>query len=88
MYMVGAASFLSLRGSCLSHQRHHPKTKTESTKRHRKYPDTPDEYHLKNDHETLPPNQPFNNHANQLTAGGEAQQKSSLCSVKQENVEE
>ena len=33
MYMVGAASFLSLCGSCLSHQSHHPNTKTESTKR-------------------------------------------------------
>ena len=93
MYMVGAASFLSFCGSLFSHQRHHPDTKTESTKRHRKYPDTSDEYHLKNDHETLPPDQPFNNDGNQLhesspTAGAEAQQKSpSLCSVKQiENV--
>ncbi|RVW48696.1 Protein NRT1/ PTR family 5.4 [Vitis vinifera] len=74
------------------HQRHHPDAKTESTKRHRKYPDTSDEYHLKNDHQTLPPDQPFNNDGNQLpesspTAGAEAQQKSpSLCSVKQENV--
>eukprot|EP00261_Vitis_vinifera_P020448 XP_010651280.1 PREDICTED: protein NRT1/ PTR FAMILY 5.7-like isoform X2 [Vitis vinifera] len=92
MYMVGAASFLSFCGSLFSHQRHHPDTKTESTKRHRKYPDTSDEYHLKNDHQTLPPDQPFNNGGNQLpesspTAGAEAQQKSpSLCSVKQENV--
>ncbi|XP_034687122.1 protein NRT1/ PTR FAMILY 5.7-like isoform X2 [Vitis riparia] len=92
MYMVGAASFLSFCGSLFSHQRHHPNTKTESTKRHRKYPDTSDEYHLKNDHQTLPPDQPFNNDGNQLpesspTAGAEAQQKSpSLCSVKQENV--
>ncbi|XP_034687258.1 protein NRT1/ PTR FAMILY 5.4-like [Vitis riparia] len=92
MYMVGAASFLSFCGSLFSHQRHHPDTKTESTERHRKYPDTSDEYHLKNDHQTLPPDQPFNNDGNQLpesspTAGAEAQQKSpSLCSVKQENV--
>ena len=92
MYMVGAASFLSFCGSLFSHQRHHPDAKTESTKRHRKYPDTSDEYHLKNDHQTLPPDQPFNNDGNQLpesspTAGAEAQQKSpSLCSVKQENV--
>ena len=91
MCMIGAAGFFSLGASCLSHQRH-PSTKTESTKRHLKYPDTSDAYCLKKDQETLPPDQPFKNDGNQLpesspTAGTEAQQKSSpLCSVKQGNV--